>query len=132
MILMCRYRDQPYLSGEVEMNAGLVGHVRLNEVGTSFFSKYCNFKIFKSWRCWRVVTQFLRDDYNCLLTGALLNRGCWKRWTSVSMRFSKNAKKILIQFGGRKLVNIWRKQYYLSGKSSVPQVAIIYFGVYYM
>ena len=35
--ITCRYKNQGSLSGGFEINAGLIGHVHLNEVGTSFF-----------------------------------------------------------------------------------------------
>lgn len=71
--IICRYKNQGSLSGGFEINAGLIGHVHLNEVGTSFFlPNIVTFCIFDS----EAAITFFDYAYKYWLTCDVLNRCC--------------------------------------------------------
>lgn len=69
---MCRYREQASVSGDIQRNAGLVGHVHLNEVSTSSLTL---FLIIFNPRNENDIIDFLRVQF-FFINVSVLSREC--------------------------------------------------------
>lgn len=106
VLLTCRYKGHRTVSEGLEIDAGLIGHVHLNEVGAFAFNLFITLEYILQLKL--LLLAVLRLFF-WWVTWDLLNRKCWKIWTLVCMRFFKSAKRLLIYSGRRRKLLVFLK-----------------------